>query len=574
MRGGAAISSLYYGARERYIPASYRVSSSQRIGRIVSTDFTTSKPHVLLLPDGLSPTKPFVSAAQVDRDHLAIVDYSNLYCLHISTNRVTLVRRPFGLPGSWVPTGLAFSKGRLYVANYTGNNVIEGAVDCASGSMRVTAIVASADLISPENVAVNERGNVLVSANYDGNNVAAFSRGPTGWKPLWTAKNIGLAHGVAIIGKHVYATSLNDKKIFRLDLESGRQLSSRGSRGPDPSKNQYLWPTGLLNYKGRLVLTDAHTGYVCSIKPDSLETDICFGGYRGGQSGLNMPYGLSMLNNNLLIIATFSSRILEVVPDFAAGRIGARRDWYSSDAQRVNPHFLDNEDLFATRIIPFRDNPYSSRCVMPLWLSSHTCAYNGIVSSKGKFLRFPDSGSILSSSNYYFVQSFSGSDPDDFYYFSPQNPTILNVRFVKGVPYMFSLVLDRNYLGFDQRGPLLVSPVSTLKKSDIIAQFSQLRTKLDLARDANGVVRFGMYSLALRTAIDAKTSVPGRKFVDCYAAYASDSSACDAPRLRKFAISFALEELSKGSSLLDRALIPCMLSNAQCGTVIKNALRD
>lgn len=573
--GCCALGILYLFAREARSPASQQRAASDsgpRTGTIESIDFSASTPRSLQLDSVRLPMTNLVSAAQVDSDHLAIVDYGNLYCLRISTNRVSVVGRPPDLRGLWNPTGLAVGNGRLYIANYKGNNIVEGVLDCVKADLRVTSVISSQDSISPENVAISSNGKFLVSANYDGDGVTAFLRGPNGWSQLWFAKDIGLAHGVAIIGDKVYATGLKDRKIYRLSLSSGRVIGSRGSQGPDPLKNQYLWPTGLLNYRGTLLLTDAHTGYVCSIRLDSLATDICFGGSKGGRSGFNMPYGLSLFNGNLLVVSTYSSRILELAPDFTSRRIRAGRDWYWIGSRPVNPDFQDD---FLPPTRPFPDNSYALTCVMPLWLSRYTCSYAGLVTANGTFLRFPDAGSILPDlSYYYFVQSFLGNSADDAYFFSPQTSTALNVRLAGGVPYVFQEYLDDHFFGFEQRGSALVSPSHTVQKRDVIARFNRLKAALDAKRDANGVVRSDQYVVGLKKAISASGSALGQQFLDCYLGYLSGSTACDAISLRKLAISFAFDELSKPDTLLDRALIPCMLANAQCGPAVKAVLRD
>lgn len=546
-----------------------------RTGRPAKIDFSDSQPRSLQLPAFLSVMTNLVSAVQVDSDHLAMADYGNLYCLTASTNRVTVVDRPPDLLGLWNPTGLAASNGRIYIANHKGNNIIEGVLDCAQGTFRLASVISSRDLITPENVAISDNGNVLVSANYDGNGLTAFLRGPTGWRQLWFAKNIAFAHGVAIVGEKVYATGLKDSKVYRLSLLSGRVLGSRGSHGADPLRNQYLWPTGLLNYRGTLLLTDAHTGYVCSIHLDSLATDICFGGSSGGRAGFNMPYGLSSFNEQLLVVSTYSSRLLEIAPDFTRGRIRAGRDWYWTGSRPVNPMFLVGEAGLLPPTRPYPDNPYASTCLMPLWLSSYTCSYAGLATEKGNFLRFPESGSIFPDlSHYYYIQSFIGDSSEDIYFFSPQASTALNVRLVAGVPYVFQDYLDGDFLGFEQRGSALVSPSRTLQKRDVIARFTRLKAALDASRDANGVARSYQYMDGLKKAIGTSGSALGQKFLDCYLSYLSGRPACDAVSLRKFAISFAFDELSKPDTLLDRALIPCMLANAQCGPAVKAVLRD
>src|SRR5262249_30258146 len=210
--------------------------------------------------------------------YVALADYSNIYCLDTGSAAIRLIPRPQALHGAWVPTGIAYRKKahQLYIANYLANNIIEGTLDCAKGEFSVGSVISTPDTVSPENVAITDDGNTLISANYDGNSVTAFRRGATDWKALWTAK-VPLAHGLAIVGARVYATGLQYRRVSMIDLESGKILKQAGQLGADPERTDLMWPTGLTNFGGTLVLSDAHTGYVCSINSDTLLAETCFG---------------------------------------------------------------------------------------------------------------------------------------------------------------------------------------------------------------------------------------------------------------------------------------------------------
>ncbi len=523
------------------------------------------------------------SGAAVDRRYLALVDYANLYCLDTETASIRLVSRPHGLTGQWVPTGVTFDQKtrRLYVANYTGNNILEGSLDCAKGEFSVTSVISSPESISPENVALSADGKILASANFDGGTVTAFERRADGWRQIW-ANKVSFAHAVAIIGTSVYATSLDTKAIYRYEACTGKLLAQVGSMGVDPLKAQHMWPTGLANFDGTLVLTDAQTGYVCSINRQTLQSETCFGGNGLGPTKFIMPYGVVQRGKNLLVMSTFSSRVAEADVNFSRRTMKIVRDWYWTGGHKLNRDFVEDQTGGEIRTVAAQDNPYSSVCVMPTWLPGFTCGYDALVNdTQSKFLRFPGMSAILPSARlFYFVQSFPGRSAHDTYFFSVSTPNILNLRLVDGVPFIFS----RRYVnGLQSSGEELVAPTRTIQKDRMRNDFDRAYADLVSRRNKAGVVPLAdaapilapkentdEFGSGMKTAIDASKSAAGEKFLADYLRCTGDS--CDGDVLRKDALAFAAEQMRASYVQLDRVIVPCMLTNAQCGPVIWGAI--
>jgi DNA-binding beta-propeller fold protein YncE len=556
-------------------------------GSVVDIDYQSAAVREMALALGQPSSDTLVSAASIDSRYIAFVDYNNLYCLDTRSASVRVVAHPQSLAGRWEPTGIAYHEPSktLYLANYRGNNILEGSLDCAEGTFAIASVISSPETISPENVAISSDGGTLVSANYDGSSLTAFRFHSQGWTPLWT-KRVPLAHGVAIIDEHAYATSLGDRTISRFDLQTGKREALAGQLGADPVQTDLMWPTGLTDVKGQLILTDAHSGYVCSIDKATLRAQTCFGGNGPGPGKFNMPYGIAPRGNNLLIASTFSSRLVEADVDFATGRLRILRDWYWTGNRKLNLPYFDSATAQMTRTPAYACDPYSSACQMPAWLPGYTCAYRGLATeNQSKFLRFPTGDSILEASNgdeYYFIDSFAGRSDQDSYFFSPQLADVLNLRLVDDVPYAFNRPTGAR--GLQARGDDLVSPTLSVPKDQVRSEFDQVFASFVTKRNGSGVVPLadaapllmpGQDAVArlrarLAESIKASNSAAGARFLAEYANCTANR--CDGERLRQSALAFASEQLKEKRVLVDRVIVPCMLADAKCGTVILRAL--
>lgn len=560
---------------------------SVHAGQMDKIDASGSAVRAMVLPPSQQAKSSVMlaSGAVVDQRHIALVDYANLYCLDTKTASIRLVSRPHGLTGQWVPTGVTSDPKthRVYVANYYGNNIIEGSLDCAKGEFSVKSVISSPESISPENVALSADGKILASANFDGGTVTAFERREDGWRQIW-ANKVSFAHAVSIIGANVYATSLDTKAIYKYEAHTGKLLAQVGSMGVDPLKAQHMWPTGLTNFDGTLVLTDAQTGYVCSINQQTLQSETCFGGNGLGPTKFIMPYGVVQRGKNLLVMSTFSSRVAEAEVNFSRGTMKIIHDWYWTGDQKLNRDFVGDRTGGEIRTVAFQGDPYSSVCVMPTWLPGFSCGYSALANdTQSKFLRFPGMSAILPSARlFYFVQSFPGRSAHDTYFFSVSTPNILNLRLVDGVPYIFS----RRYVnGLQSSKEELISPTRTIQKDQIRSDFDHEYADLVSKRNKGGVVpladaaailapleKRGEFRDDMKAALDSSKSAEGAKFLADYLHCTGDS--CDADMLRKDALAFAAEQLKASYIQLDRLVIPCMLTNAKCGPVLWKALTE
>ena len=168
--------------------------------------------------------------------------------------------------------------------------------------MKVVSELGDNNTISPEGVVAFD-GHVAV-ANYDGNNVQIFSY--TGTKlceiPVFHA------HGIAHTDGYLFATSLGDRQVLKIDTDECAIVSRTGSQGW--ARGQFMWPTGLGAGNGKLVVSDAHTGMLSSLSADTFEIYEHWGG--NGPGAFNMPYAAEFDNEDVWIISTFNRTIFQM----------------------------------------------------------------------------------------------------------------------------------------------------------------------------------------------------------------------------------------------------------------------
>lgn len=272
----------------------------------------------------------YVSIAQLNKDFYVIANYVHLFLLDNRLDRVCVLK-PIGLSNYkdisslsyqskvlkskvlkskvYIPTGVFIDhKKNLYVANYKSNNILEGAINTKKCEVHFTREFSSMNTKGPENVSVDDKNNILVSANYDAGTVTAFNL--TDGKERW-ATNIGQAHGVAISDNKVYATGLTERKIYELRLDDGKIINTIGSIGWDPMKSQFLWPTSIYPYNdNELVLSDAQSGFVSFLDKKTLKTIKYTGGNGPSYHWFNYPYSAYPTKNQLVILSSKRGEIL------------------------------------------------------------------------------------------------------------------------------------------------------------------------------------------------------------------------------------------------------------------------
>lgn len=558
---------------------------------IALIDVGDTAPRRMLLPSNLEYRKSalLVTAAPITKSLVVLADYADIYCFDPRLASIRLIPRPQGLAGPWNPTGLFYHHRirRLFVANYHGNNIVEASLDCKKRGLRIESVISSPNTISPENVALTADGRILVAANYDGSTITAFARRLKHWKPLWTQK-VPLAHGVAIIANHAYATSLQERKILKLDLMSGLIVQSSGQLGVNVAKTEMMWPTSLANFHDRLLMSDPHTGFVCYISLITLNAEMCFGGNGRGAARFNMPYAVAPYGNHLLVLSAFSSRVAEVAPpDFRAKRVPLVGDWYWTGNRPLNFKYFENPALAELRSVATPENPYTSICPMASWLQGFTCGYGGLASTTGlsKFLRLPTENSVGDVYSYfYFINSFMGRSAKDIYLFSPQASRVFNLRLLGDVPYAF----QRSYgFGFELMEDQLVSSTESIDLNKIRDEFDRYINRLTSKRNRDGVIPLSEAADVLNVdepgqnatrkleahlakSIGMKKSSAGQEFLRKY--FSCTDNRCDADGLRRAAIRFAMEQVRETDIGIDRLVVPCMLVNAPCGAAILEGL--
>lgn len=266
----------------------------------------------------------FVSIAKLSGDSYVIANYSNLLIFRRTRADVCTVgiengefvsaygkeqSAGVGSKRIYNPTGVVVSpSGRVFVANYKGNNILELDVDVQGCSARLIGELASKNSLGPENVAISEDGDVLVSANYDAGTVTAFSL--RSGAELWSAQ-VPQAHGVAVSNGFVYATGLADRKIYEISLNAGKIARSVGGVGWNPMQNQFLWPTSVfVDSRGRLVVSDAHTGFVSRLNRKDFVVESFFGGNGPGERLFSYPYAAAVIGNEVVVLSFARTQVL------------------------------------------------------------------------------------------------------------------------------------------------------------------------------------------------------------------------------------------------------------------------
>jgi hypothetical protein len=251
-----------------------------------------------------------VSITPIDDDQYLLANFRQIFLFNSQTNSVEPMT--VDAPGVFVPTGLFYSKMNrlLYEANYLGNNILIWALDIPHRNLSFVAEIKSQNTVSPETVFVNDNGEILVSANTDGNQLTAFDLKQSHYPEIWSTE-VGFVHGLCIIGYKIYTTSLQDRQLLEVDLQTGKILRRVGSLGWNTSKLEFLWPTGAYPYSDHeLIVADAQTGIIGLIDINSMTVKRHFGGNGPGFRYLNMPYTAIRNGDSILIISTFQERIL------------------------------------------------------------------------------------------------------------------------------------------------------------------------------------------------------------------------------------------------------------------------
>ena len=236
------------------------------------------------------------------KTHFIIGDFSDLYLFDHSTSLLQEIDVRYG--GKFTPTDTYFDhlSNRIYIANFNGNNILVGTLDLETGALEIDSELGDSITITPEGV-VAFSGYVAV-ANYGSSNVQVFSRAGAKWCEI----PVFHAHGIAHVDGYLFATSLGDREVLKIDVEQCAIVDRAGSRGW--ARGQFMWPTGLASKKGEVTVSDAHTGMLTTLSADTLDVIDHWGG--NGPGGFNMPYAVELHEGSTWVMSTFNRTVFQI----------------------------------------------------------------------------------------------------------------------------------------------------------------------------------------------------------------------------------------------------------------------
>jgi DNA-binding beta-propeller fold protein YncE len=200
---------------------------------------------------------------------------------------------------AWAPVGLAYAGGALYVANESGHDVLQLAIE--GDALRLVRRYTDALLVAPEGVAVEPDGAVAVTDQSAGAVLLFGADGKVAWRQPLRA-----AHGLTAANGFVYASSLATNAISKIS-DAGTVVEVRGSTGV--ASGRYLWPWGLASTGDQVLVTDAHNGRITVLDRD-LNVQRTVGGNGAGMDALNFPLAAVPAADGYWIADTFRSRVV------------------------------------------------------------------------------------------------------------------------------------------------------------------------------------------------------------------------------------------------------------------------
>jgi hypothetical protein len=288
-------------------------------------------------PQALADAQRPVAIVPLGNGRYITANYSHLSIVDLNRARVTTMAVEWKTtPGTFVPTGLAYDpiSRELFIANYIGNNILQGEVDGADHKVAILGVIGKGAVVSPEGVSFDRQRQLLASAQYDGNSVTLFQRSVGLWQ-LKCMVAVPQAHGIALSGRYMFATSLANRELLKINIETCAVEARTGSLGWDASAGQFMWPVAVqLLSNGMIAVSDAHTGHVSIVDPDTMAVHAVFGDNRPGFGGLNMPYGFAEANRGkVIVLSTIGSRMIEFEGDGRPIRSYSLADiWRDDDA--------------------------------------------------------------------------------------------------------------------------------------------------------------------------------------------------------------------------------------------------
>lgn len=398
------------------------------------------KKELIFLEKTIWNKSNYVSIAPLSENYFIIANYINLLLLNIDNGSICVLEpKDFSdykrldslsslnsllkdkdnpaVKKIFNPTGVFIDNNKtLYIANYKGNNILEGKVNPELCQITLTNSYSSINSKGPENVAVDSNHHILVSANYDGSTVTAFNL--NNGQELWSTP-IEQAHGIAIDDNKIYVTGLTERKIYKLNLFDGKVIHSKGSLGWDPMKSQFLWPTSVSSYnKDLLIISDAHSGFISFLDKKTLNTLKYTGGNGPSYRWLNYPYAAVPIDKGVVILSSMRGNILflDKSGETVERNLVLFEDNWPSDAANL-PYFGNRWDGYIEKKgikIKIRHKEYRLGY-------GHLHPITG-----GPILRVPDVRTLFNLRSYmYFLQGVRKKDVN--FIFSSSSETLLSV---------------------------------------------------------------------------------------------------------------------------------------------------
>jgi DNA-binding beta-propeller fold protein YncE len=417
-----------------------------------------------------------IAVVALDKNLFLTTNYSHLSLIDTDKLSVTDPEIEWKISkGKFSPTGLAFSEKTrtLFIANQLGNNILVADFDLEKHKIIIHQELENGIIMSPEGVAYDDKKKIIVTAQHNGDSVAVFETSDTGWRVRCTA-TVPEPYGVAIGESYVFATSLAARQLLKIDPNNCGIIDRIGELGWDARAGQFMWPTTVQHLSnGMIGVSDAHTGRVYIIDPETLSVQAWFGGNGPGVGALNMPYGFSERAGKVLVASTYGNRLIEF--DIT----GKFQRSYSLDAIWPTRYHPDRSRMIdfpgwklylgqAAKVDMFE------KCLRAGYGKLHTC-------NEKRTFNLPNPGDTPLSGGSYFYFTQIASVPDGALVLSPQNPIAL---YIAALPSAIALLPSR--IGFDSwlDGDKIVRPGSNLAINQLISHLSARARHLadDMAR--------------------------------------------------------------------------------------------
>lgn len=388
-----------------------------------------------------------VSVTRIKNNFYAVANYTDVFLLNIENGEFFKCEVEWFIGKThasvtkkklFMPTGLFYSEPnkKLYVANYKGNNILVFNVSVEEKKLFYVTEIKSNHTVGPENIYVSNDGLLLASANYDGGNVTLFKLSENNYQELWHEK-IEQAHGVSILGDYVYVTGLTRRKLYKLSLSGGKITKALGERDSNPENDGFLWPTSVYPLdKDRLVVSDAHTGYIYIVDAATLTITSYFGGNGPTYKYLHMPYSIFTDGQVFMIASTFQNRVLygKVSSwDVQKSFVFKDRHWEEVRGKKVR-----------SLIKQYDKYKYKRGPRVTLFGHDFYPGFGHLFPASRKYprLRLPEAPSLTNDSGYLYFTDIVFVDENKWVLFSPESESALLFYSYLGVLYLIPFELD------------------------------------------------------------------------------------------------------------------------------------